>query len=75
MVRSLNRYIIKTENEIRTNIARLRSDVQTAWKEACAHDKIDPASTFVVFSDSNPFEAEYNKAMGRYLDYRREVKL
>lgn len=37
--------------------------VKNLWNKMCAHDKIDPKSNFVVFSDANPFSAEYNKAM------------
>lgn len=39
--------------------------VKNLWNKMCAHDKIDPKSTFVVFSDSNPFAVEYNEAMAK----------
>jgi hypothetical protein len=39
--------------------------VKNLWNKMCAHDGIDPKSTFVVFSDSNPFSAAYNEAMAQ----------
>jgi hypothetical protein len=39
--------------------------VKNLWYKMCAHDGIDPKSTFVVFSDSNPFSAAYNEAMAQ----------
>jgi hypothetical protein len=38
--------------------------VKNLWNKACTFDKIDPQSTFVAFSDKNPFLADYNEAMG-----------
>lgn len=37
--------------------------VKNLWNKMCKHDGIDPKSTFVVFSQTNPFTAEYNDAM------------
>lgn len=37
--------------------------VKNLWNKMCAHDKVDPKGNFVVFSDANPFAAEYNEAM------------
>lgn len=37
--------------------------VKALWNRMCAHDKIDPKSTFVNFSERNPFQREYNDAM------------
>lgn len=39
--------------------------VKNLWNKMCAHDKLDPKSTFVVFSDTNPFTADYNNAMAK----------
>jgi hypothetical protein len=39
--------------------------LKNLWVKMCAHDKLDPKSNFVVFSDSNPFSAEYNREVGR----------
>jgi hypothetical protein len=49
------------------DLARLRAQVQITWQVACKADGIDPKSTFVVFSDHNPFEAQYNLRMKAYL--------
>lgn len=43
------------------------AEVKILWARACRHDGIDPKSTFVSFSDSNPHVAEYNATMGEYL--------
>ena len=39
--------------------------VKNLWYKMCAHDGIDPKSTFVVFSGSNPFSAAYNEAVSQ----------
>jgi hypothetical protein len=39
--------------------------VKNLWNKMCAHDKIDPRSNFVVFSDSNPWTVDYNNAMAK----------
>jgi hypothetical protein len=39
--------------------------VKNLWTKMCAHDKLDPKSNFVVFSDTNPFAVEYNEAMSK----------
>jgi hypothetical protein len=39
--------------------------VKNLWNKMCAHDKIDPQATFVVFSDSNPYTVDYNNAMAK----------
>jgi hypothetical protein len=39
--------------------------VKNLWNKMCQHDKIDPKSTFVVFSDSNPYTVDYNNAMAK----------
>ena len=44
--------------------------VATLWDAACKHDGIDPTSKFVCWSDSNPYAASYNDAMGRLLELR-----
>ncbi|HXQ34290.1 MAG TPA: hypothetical protein VN843_09775 [Anaerolineales bacterium] len=47
------------------------AEVKILWARACRFDGIDPKSTFVSFSDSNPHVAEYNTAMGEYLKLAR----
>jgi hypothetical protein len=37
--------------------------VKNLWNKMCQHDKIDPQSQFVVFSDTNPYQKDYNDAM------------
>ncbi len=37
--------------------------VKNLWYKMCAHDKVDPKSNFVAFSESNPYAKEYNEAM------------
>jgi len=48
----------------------IAESVATLWAKACKHDGIDPTSKFVVWSDSNPYAASYNDAMGRLLELR-----
>jgi len=40
--------------------SELRSKLSKLWIEAAAYDGIDAASSFVVFSKSNPFIIKYN---------------
>lgn len=35
--------------------------MKVLWTKACEFENIDPKSSFVVFSEDNPFEKEYNK--------------
>ena len=44
-------------------VAGLRFTVRRCWKSMCEHDGIDPGASFVVFSDDNPFQPYYNKAL------------
>jgi len=48
-----------------TQIAAL-AKVKILWCRMCRANGIDPASKFVVFSDSNPVAKEYNEAMNAY---------
>ena len=48
----------------------LAESVANLWDAACKHDGIHPASTFVVWSDSNPYAKSYNDAMGLLLELR-----
>ena len=38
-----------------------RKQTKALWIKACEYDKIDPKSSFVVFSDDNPFTKEYDE--------------
>jgi len=40
--------------------------VRAVWAKACEHDGIDPAASFVVFSDDNPFAQFVNIAQRNY---------
>ena len=44
-----------------------RVEVKRLWAEMCSFDEIPPDASFVVFSNDNPFEAQYNKAMAEYV--------
>ena len=44
-----------------------KTRVRLAWHKACAYDKVDPSSSFVVFSDNNPHEKIYNQEVADYL--------
>ena len=58
-----------------TNEAELtnpqRFVVKYLWNKLCQHDKIDPESKFVEFSQTNPFLADYNVAMSKLQGERR----
>lgn len=49
----------------KTEKARLAA--RALWVKGCKHDGIDPASKFVAWSPSNPFDKLYNKAMEKYI--------
>ena len=48
--------------------------VKNLWNKMCAHDKVDPKNNFVVFSEDNPFIAEYNEAMAALQDREAAYK-
>lgn len=37
--------------------------IKQLWDKACEYDRIPPKSTFVVFSDHNPWIKKYNFAI------------
>ena len=51
-------------------LAGLQATYKAAWVSACNYDEIDPLSSFVVFSDNNPFVPFYEKGL---TEYRRAV--
>jgi hypothetical protein len=51
-------------------LTMLKRDVQSAWLAACAADQIDPASKFVVFTNTTE-AAAYNELMGMFLKARQ----
>ena len=52
-------------------IENTRIDVRRLWRKACKHEGIDPKSKFVVFSNENPWNDDYNAAMSKYLNLTR----
>jgi len=52
-------------------IADLKYAVKRTWESACKHDGIDPAASFVVFSDDNPYKPFCQLAMQEYLEAKR----
>jgi hypothetical protein len=48
-----------------------RKVVKRLWRKACQHEGIDPKEKFVVFSNDNPFNKDYNYEMGKYLNMVR----
>jgi hypothetical protein len=43
-------------------VATLANTARAAWRSACRHDGVDPASPFVTFSADNPFAPYVDKA-------------
>ena len=37
-------------------------NIKELWRKACKHDGIPEDSSFVVFSEDNPYLTDYNKA-------------
>jgi hypothetical protein len=46
-------------------IAGLAATVRALWLKVCQHDGADPASMFVVFSESNPYVVLHQNALGQ----------
>jgi hypothetical protein len=43
-----------------------RLAARALWVKACRHDDIPTDAKFVTFSQRNPFDKPYNKAMEKY---------
>jgi hypothetical protein len=39
-------------------------NIKELWAKACEYDNIPADSKFVVFSNDNPYVADYNRAVG-----------
>ena len=63
----LQRFLIGRVKEWKGNVAHF-------WKLACRHDGVNPKSSFVVFSEGNPFESQYETAMQNYLRACRQLQ-
>ncbi len=48
---------MKTEKQV----LKHRKQTKALWIKACKYDKINPKSSFVIFSKDNPFTKKYNK--------------
>jgi len=44
--------------------------ISELWQKACEYDGIPIDAKFVVFSDDNPWQKQYNKAMTLYIAYK-----
>ena len=55
-------------------IAGLANTAKALWVKACEHDGIPPDSSFVVFSDDNPWVPLRDKAMRGYWAAKREYQ-
>lgn len=49
--------------------------IRELWVRACLSENIDPASTFVVFSNDNEIAAEHNVAMIAFGKLVRRIKV
>ena len=43
-----------------------RNTIKAVWTKACEHDGIDPAASFIVFSEDNPFAKFVDAAQKNY---------
>jgi hypothetical protein len=55
-------------------LAGLQATYKAAWVSACKHDDIDPSSSFVSFSDDNPFVPFYEKALTEFQKTMQEYQ-
>lgn len=53
-------------NQGRQAVADAKEAWRSAWRKACEHDGIDPNSSFVVFSDDNPYTRFITPALQNY---------
>ena len=44
-------------------LSQINGKVARLWKRACDHDRIDPSSSFVSFTPTNPHVPELNRLM------------
>lgn len=54
--------------------AVLKQEVARLWQACCEEHGVDPTAGFIVFDETHPTTLEYNRAVGDWLDYRRQVK-
>lgn len=54
---------------------KLYGEVKKLWFLGCDFDNIDPLSSFVVWSDGNPFVDSYNGALNRVINYQHHTMM
>lgn len=54
-------------------LTQASNDIKYLWNLMCIEDGISPDAKFVVFSATNKYSAEYNKAVTRYFKLRKKV--
>lgn len=59
---------------VATKADRLRRDVLRLWKLGCEFDNIDPTEKFVVWSNDNPYQADYDRATLELAEHLHERK-
>ena len=50
------------------HIEGLRATVHEFWVKACEHDGIPPSSSFVVFSENNPYVSFHDNARRQLME-------
>ena len=58
---------------MRRELKKKQAKILKLWGLALAHDAIDPKAKFVVFSESNPYVAEYNSVCLDYMETLRSL--
>ena len=48
--------------------------VRHLWRKCCEFDGIEPVSSFVVFSDANPYVKFYNTAVGKCQEAKNQLE-
>jgi predicted Ser/Thr protein kinase len=58
-------------------LLKLKEDAKALWALCCEHDRIDPNTKFIIFSDDNPYLETYNKTIMEYFEaksyYQRSI--
>jgi hypothetical protein len=54
-----------------TTVQQARQRAAELWKKMCQWDNVPTDSSFVVFTETNPYQAEYDAAMAFVMAYSR----
>ena len=54
-----------TQQDRLSAIEAIRATVRDIWRQACAHDGIDPGAAFAMFSEDNPYADAHDDAQAR----------